>query len=325
MIEQFHQRKGKTVLNSRGIQRELSTTPLELQPNTLDVKIFEARVWLRENGIPIPNITTSGTILIPSRVQVDIFVDRFTKKNVVPMLRSSIGRLGLSMTNGCLEEESGMQYLSLFNLNPNSILLHVGDRFAQYLFFDSANPDGKVLEDPSKKVVEVISPNLEVEKGYAVFRAGNTMLTYKKLNEPIDIRRKYEELELFNRTDISKGAILRPETTIIPLQPTITLPHNMAIELLPYLPVKQPRSLEEAAMLQAQGGFVRRVNGSWVDSGYEGTITAQIFSPLERRICQGEKILFGLVYNYDTPPLRSYNGKYQGSKGEGHKNDPAEI
>jgi deoxycytidine triphosphate deaminase len=271
---------------------------------------------------------------IPSKSLAEIYFHEkikfaFEDYYVLPELRSSMGRLGLSLINQRIEKDGfGRQYVSIYNNNPNTIRLYGQNRFVQLFFHpnrDDIPHSGHIVTDASeaKDITSKISNELQTFGAYLVFKLGDYVLQFRENIGIIDTKQKYEDFALYEKYETKNKFALNPGNSMIAqLTPKLKLPGDIGVQLLHKMPYCQrpgflspdPRQI----LLEDH-----RVNAGWVDPGYEGNVTAH---PIVRKwridVKKGDDIAFGLIYRYTTPSKRLYGSRelsshYQKSTGVG--------
>jgi dCTP deaminase len=80
------------------------------------------------------------------------------------------------------------------------------------------------------------------------------------------------------------------------------------------IPANVTAFVEGRSSIGRMGLFIQ--NAGWVDPGFEGTITLELFNanPLPLRLKSGRRICQIVFAFMDKPAARPYSGKYQGQK-----------
>jgi len=326
----------------------------QLRPATLDIRIgktfvFDEEVRMRafkKKGGPLSqgDITRRNAkrypdsknepILIPpgAFVEIEIYDDIQVNSNRYQVeidLRSSIGRRGLTLLNKMIYTDQKQQYVSLWNRNPNPIILHGQERFAQLFFYandDSIPHDGYTVTDPkeAQEIANVISNGkLNTVDSLLNFTLGENIYEFKKNFGPIDTFKHYNENELYISYSLSPGeeATFHPRTTYITqLEPKINLPSNIGIQILPQTPYDQISGLCKPN-LELLFLELHCANAKWLDPGYEGYATAQPFNTkIATSTKRGQPVALARIFKYYTSVNRPYgseelNSHYQGSFG----------
>jgi len=246
-------------------------------------------------------------------------------------LRSSRGRLGLSLgATKLLEDERG-KYLSVHNLNPNPIVLYGQSKFAQIFFYPNREAgDGYLVTDPieAKNLAEssVAEGKADMSGSYMVFGLGENVLKFRKNLGEIDTNNLPSKDRLYEEIKTDNGLKLgREECIIAQLTPKLKLGRDLGIHLLHSIPYRQ-RSQRfginpGVAFLEGHS-----LNAGWVDPGYEGNVTAHPFMwRTDIELNKGCPIALGVLYKYSSGVQRGYGSEglgshYQGSSGEGANN-----
>ena len=354
------------ILSDRGILQAIddgrisigSYTPDQIQPGSVDLRIGDVRIYDHEimartmsefSARPPFKDEDSSTdfarviegvkdtpIVIPSGAFAEIFIHddiRFSPDDYIVNvdLRSSRGRLGLSLSENNLKEEDGRYYVSLWNRNPNPIVLYGQSKFAQLFFYpDSPPADGYIVtdfdeaEDIAHKIVCDEMP--ELFGPYMVFYLGDHILKFREGFGPIDTKVDYSEDELYHVHDTSEPFILKPEDCIITqLHPKLRLPPDIGVQLFNYIPYAW-RTGGFGPDLSHYGLEAHSANATWVDPGYDGNITGHpVMRNHKVKLNKGDPIALARIYRYDQPVLRPYGSDkklgnhYQGSHGVGHR------
>ncbi len=290
----------------------------QIQPNTIDVRIGETKVYpidkLNENPILYKG-EKDEPIILPKGCFAEIKIYdqiRFDKSKYLIDIELRSGRGRLHLFPDCETTFLGINNtnsLKLFNLNINDIVLYGQDRFAQ-VFFNSQNntcADGRIINDAKEikdlaKIcgVESIGPYLKIN-------AGNSVFAYKPIGE-INTRNKYSDTELFEEHKIPY--ILKSlKQALVPSKEVITVPENIGIRLLKRFPLVPKQYLTKLDFESYQNIMIM-VNSGWVDSGYTGKLNLQPFTNKDFIIDQSTFCL-GIVYKYDQKVSKPYAGHYQ--------------
>jgi deoxycytidine triphosphate deaminase len=340
-----HPLLGSGVLSDRGIARAVESGRIsldkeledsQLQPNSLDVRIGRVQVWDFHEiakhrqwiyGVPAedsliprepdPNPPTAEypdekgiPIVIPPGARAEITFHERLEYDMQELelgidLRSGRGRLGLRLLSEIVKTH-GEIVVPLVNRNPNPIVLYGVDRFAQ-LFFFCKEGDGRVVANPDevKEIAGRISDTpIETKGPYLMFRAGEVAYTFREGIGPIDTRRNYTLEELFEAHSLP-FLVDTFVPVLIPLQPGVRVPQDMGISLLHVIPFMHKSMItpdETRMFLEGQ-----TVAAGWVDSGYEGTLSAQAMRlKFPGFLTPGACIAFGFAYKYDEPVSRPY-------------------
>ncbi|RJQ17310.1 hypothetical protein C4573_04630 [Candidatus Woesearchaeota archaeon] len=239
-------------------------------------------------------------------------------------LRSSRGRLGLSLASQ--ETEKGnRQYVSFWNMNPNTIRLYGQDPFTQLFFYPKRGyANGHIVQDPdeAKELVQGIA-DAQMYGAYIMFFVGDHVRKFREDIGIIDTREKYADEVLYRQFSAEEGCpVFAEDAVIMQLHPRVKLPPNLGIRILHCLPYAQISGLTKPS---PEYFFLEShvANAGWVDPGYEGFVTAH---PIRRKFpavyTKGDFIALGALYHYDTPVKRPYgsstlNSHYQKSDGVG--------
>ncbi len=352
------------LLNDNGIEEALKNGSIkvdgkldadQIQPASLDIRIGRVKLYDHEamkltaqhfnqqakfdaeptDGFAKVTEDAEGNhVDIPTASFVEIFFHEsisydHNKYFTTVDLRSSRGRMGLSLASRLVESSVEGSYVRLWNFNPNTIRLYSNDKFVQLFFHPRSYKvptDGYVVTDLDE--VDSIAKKLGEIKTYGpylVFNLGEHLLKFKKDIGVIDTNKKYHDDELYQRYDTSKKVSILPgEAVIAQLAPRLNLPADIGIQLLHKIPYAQnPGFLTPDPSMAFVEGCV--VNAGWVDPGYNGNVTAH---PLRRKfpanLANGDAIALGLIYRYTRPVKRPYGSSalkshYQNSTGDGAK------
>ncbi|MBT7903520.1 hypothetical protein HN587_06680 [Candidatus Woesearchaeota archaeon] len=250
-------------------------------------------------------------------------------------LRSSRGRLGLTLDSMMLQQSDEGPFVSLRNNNPNSIILYGQSKFGQLFFYPKTEElaDGYVVTDP-KEAEEiartVCTTDFEMYGPYILLTVGDHILRFNENIGPIDTENKpasdvlYKKIattpELINTTNLF---------SVCQIHPKFDLSGDVGIQILHQIPFVHrydpkigPQTRPDPSMI-----FVdhHTACAGWVDPGYQGFVTAH---PVRRKfplmVKKGTPIGLGLIHKYDQPVLRSYGSDelkshYQGSTGVGSR------
>jgi deoxycytidine triphosphate deaminase len=348
-VARYHPFQGMQVLNDKGIRKALEKGSIRIkpqlrqeqfQPNTLDVRIGKVLLY-EPKGIIIPGESDISVIIDPDDIKpTKVFPDKADKPIVIPPynfaeiyfheniefdpdkyyldieLRSSRGRNGLRLINGNIErDENGDMFVGVNNLNVNSVRLYGRDRFAQLFFMGNSQDieaDGHVVqnENEARELCDLISDEkLDLHGIFVKLKVGDRILKYKKRGT-IDSRKKYRESSLFEIYNNEDVKINVGDVVIVQLAPELHLPDNIGLRLLNTIPYTQKTNLigPDTSMLFLEH---QSVNAGWVDSGYEGFVTAHPrVTKFDGMLKRGDDVCFGLLYKYKN----SVNTKYGSSK-----------
>ena len=360
------------ILGDRGLTsainaRLINVTPTpkdkQIQPASLDVKIGEVRVYdyeaqirtnqqmakldlrdiILDRDIPTTEFAkvypdeSSVPIKIPSVAFAEIFLHEDLQfdtndYSLEADLRSSRGRLGLTLQSKSIQVENGRRYLQILNHNPNDIILYGQSRFAQVFFYPKHNNipnDGHIIVDPIevKRISEQICDTNKIKTygHYILFSVGDHIFKTNKIGT-IDTKNMPNKNELYTKYDTSSPVVCQPDDAIIvQLTPKLKLPPNIGVKLLNNIPLSQISGSFDASALW---GIIEgsTANAGWVDPGYNGNITGHPFYfKGETILKKGDTVGVGLIYQYNNPVLRPYGSEfldshYQNTTGEVSKN-----
>ena len=336
ILSEFHPFFGNGVFSTDKIMELIKAgdiswedlTEEQIQPNTIDVRIGEVRVY-NCNSRQVspdkvePDAVYAGEkdepIVIPSRsfAEIDVYDKiRFdSDKYIMDIeLRSGRGRLQLTPSANMNFMNVGMgNGMNVFNMNPNDIVLYGQDRFAQ-AFFNSSNgtsADGQIINNPDE--IRAIAERCGVGNigPYLKLMPGKKILKYKEIGG-IDTRKKYSHEELFEERGLPYR-IGSCEQVLMQSAEEINVPNNIGVRLLRRFPTIQQSCLTGPDIrVFTPLRFV--VNSGWVDSGYKGKIMMQPLARLECILGEIEPTCLGIVYKYDKDISKPYDGNYTGGK-----------
>lgn len=346
-----------SILSDHGIERLIDEgvlgvepRPETIQPASFDVRFGMTLVWDEQaqaeearrhnkgSHVLDPESTAElarpfiedDEIIIPPGSHVEVFPKErlsFDREVLFPWwdLRSTYGRLGLRPYHYFLDY-SGRPYFSLRNMNPNTLRVPNGDRFAQLFFSfvktpkDFAQYEGHPVlsvEDAKRIAEQVIEGDVEFYKNCVVFHAGDRMRRFKEVGE-IFKGTEYEDDELYFTYTLDDPVRLRPgQCAVVSALERVRLSRNVGLLLLHQPPLSQPVSTFDIVL--------NRVNAGWVDPGYEGRVTLHPHDEFRGiAIERGKPVAFGLFFHFENPVGRAYgdarlNSQYQNSDGVGFR------
>ncbi|MFP4112415.1 MAG: dCTP deaminase domain-containing protein [Candidatus Woesearchaeota archaeon] len=331
----------------------------QIQPGTLDVTIDSVKIYdlkyqkrlreyteklsLREKLNFEPPCDLAETlkpekdepfVVPPSTMfEVEITEDPEYDKNTYDVkvdLRSSRGRLGLRLDKEYFIEEDGRKFISVWNHNPNPIILYGHSKFAQ-LFFHPRNGDGDgyVVTNPdeAKNLAEMICETPEMLDEYFVFSAAEKLRKFKKHFGQIDTAKKYGDEEIYDIYDLNSEHIIYPgEVNILTLDPKIDLGSDVGLKMLQSIPLSQQSDVDIRKEIPAWFFYENWIaNAKWIDPGYSGRVTAHPFArKFPYVVKKGMPFALALFYKYNTSVEREYGScglgsHYQGSDGTGSR------
>lgn len=347
-INRQHPLLNQGILSDRGIRKAIESghiitiAPLEdeqFQPNSLDLRLKSAVIYhigkeFDEGGISIGihDLDPRSYILkknepmdIPSYLSVTFkFVEKLkTDYGLRVDMRSGRARRGIVNPSDIifLDDEHDA-YIEATNQGENTIRLYGYDRIAHAFFYTSKEEgDGYVVSDKKEleEIANTLSPKLQVDAPYLVFNAGDFALLPKFIG--IDDTRTSQDI--FFKQNLERKTIFTQRHLVLQLAPEISVPNNVAIQLLPRIPYNNTIYNDKYALFFLMHSFV--LKGGWVESGYKGNVTAHLSVMNNHfQIEKGEPLVYALAYKYKEDVLRPYgatslNSHYQNSKGDAAK------
>jgi deoxycytidine triphosphate deaminase len=334
----------RQAIKSGLIQSDKAIPDSQIQPGSLDVRIGQVKVYdkevMRKNVLFYDKYGTEPgdrfairypdaqgrRILIPPGSFFEVY---FHEELDCPdydlsfELRSSRGRLAIQPTSGIgrVEEDAeSRRFVSLWNKNPDPIILYGQTPFLQLFFHphDDVPYDGEVVTDRARirEISDLIfdSP-VDFLNGFAVLTAGEHVIKLKQTYFPLDTNEKnedhYEKISLENPVFIGQD-----EPYICQVAPKMKLPPTIGVQILRSIPFLQGHDLP---MFMHDNHCV---NAGWVDAGYDGHATAHLYrGVLPTELKKGDPVALAIIYEYLTPVERPYGSKelnshYQNSKGD---------
>ena len=266
----------------------------------------------------------NSPVLIPSGAYAEIILEERLEldKNYffTPELRSSRGRVHFELLG--MEVLPDNKYkLKVRNFNINDIVVPPKSKFAQ-LFVgtcdETVEHDGFAVNNP--KEIEHFLPNFPIENilasGYLRFDLGKDALKFKKLKEPFELGKDYSESTLYEKINLETGYVIKPgEALVAQLEPTLKLPSDIGILLIPGIPKAHPR-YHTGIHYDMSLVDKNQVKAGWVDPGFPGltkepaTITAHPYRAGRTELLKtGMPFAYGILYKFKTPVDRPYGDK----------------
>lgn len=329
--------------------------PASLDLRNLKVRVYDEEVRQKmysqvnfanfEEVIAFDNKSTDGDFInfakvyegylnqkipIPPGALAEIFVDlksfdpRIFSTSVD--LRSSRGRIHLDLDgNSFMVDSDGSLYLRVTNKNRATINLYGQDKFAQAFFhpYDKKYSCGEIVTDPkeAKELAKIVFENsIDLVGPYVVFRTGDKLTSFRREVKVIDTKHKAPKEDLYNDLNIGDGLpLLKGDTTIIPLEPSMKLPGNIGIQVLHDIPYYNEQGLTSLDHNVSSLPFTSCKAG-WVDPGYSGKITAHPTIKRNMELFVNFPLAFGRFFKYYDAVDRNYgdeklNSHYQNSVG----------
>lgn len=156
------------------------------------------------------------------------------------------------------------------------------------------------LIEEGKLVVEPFEPK-NVQCSSLDLRLGEEIATYEGEEEEIDVKR---EVKGIKKKKIEEFFVIRPKEFVL----------ATTLEYLK-LPEDVTAFVEGRSSLGRLGLFIE--NAGWVDAGFEGQITLELYNANSRpiKLYKGMRICQLVFAKLDQKPERVYRGKYRGQKG----------
>ena len=151
-----------------------------------------------------------------------------------------------------------------------------------------------------KLVVEPFEPK-NVQCSSLDLRLGEEIAVYEANNEVIDVK---EEIKGVRREKIKDSFIIKPKEFVL----------ATTLEYLK-LPEDITAFVEGRSSLGRLGLFIE--NAGWVDAGFEGQITLELYNANSRpiKLYKGMRICQLVFAKLDEKPEKVYRGKYKGQRG----------
>ena len=243
-------------------------------------------------------------------------------------LRSSRGRLILTLDSMLVKNSEEGRYVSLWNNNPNPITLYGQSKFGQLFFYPhrKKDSDGHIVTDPEEAAdiaATICQGEYEMYGPYVILTVGDNVMKFKENIGPIDTNKKKPKEEMYDSFPTDTPVYLLPNEAVVgQLHPQLELPEDVGLQILHSIPFVQSGvgiTSPDPDLLYVDH---HSANAGWVDPGYQGFVTGH---PIRRKFIdvleKGKPIALGLLYKYNQPVEVPYGSEVLGSHYQGSKGD----
>ena len=344
------------LIKSGELKIEPDITDKTIQPATLDVRIGQTQLYNTHHisqtaehhtalGFTDEDPTEQYAHVIHDEDDVPIvihphgvakiyFHERLTfdesKYDLDVDLRSSRGRIGLSLYPNRVEKDEYGYFVHIINRNPNPVKLYGRTRFAQIFLHPRSRlvpHSGTVIGDPvfAASLARKVTDNPQMVHHYMVFNIADRVQRFKENLGIIDTKENYDDDYLYETMSTKEGVIVHPgDMVICPVTPKLDMPKNVGMQILHHYPLRQrPGMLGPDPFWMNVEAMV--ANAGWVDPNFKGFLALHA-KPTKFPIVikEGQSFGLGIFYHYHKDVLREYGHKdlesnYQHTKGEGFR------